>query len=81
MVNNTLPIKDEGFHVNKQSFWDLIRIRYGYQLTRLPSTCVRGSSFDLDHALSCKKGGFVTLRHNSLRDLTAKMLDEVCTDV
>ena len=77
----TLPIKDEGFQVNKQSFWDLIRIRYGYQLTRLPSTCVCGSTFDLDHALSCKKGGFVTLRHNSLRDLTAKMLDEVCKDV
>ena len=33
----TLPIKDEGFQMDKQSFWDLIRIRYGHQLTRLPS--------------------------------------------
>ena len=28
-----------------------------------------------------KKGGFVTLRHNSLRDLTANILKEICKDV
>jgi len=77
----TLPIKDEEFQMDKQSFWDLINIRYGHQLTRLPNECVCGSKFDLDHSLSCKKGGFVTLRHNSIRDLTAKMLSEVCKDV
>ena len=27
-----------------------------------------GSSFDLSHALSCKKGGLVTLRHNEIHD-------------
>ena len=31
--------------------------------------------------MSCKKGGFVTLRHNELRDITAKLLYEVCKDV
>jgi len=67
--------------MDKQSFWDLINIRYGHQLTRLPNECVCGSKFDLDHSLSCKKGGFVTLRHNSIRDLTAKMLSEACKDV
>ena len=30
--------------------------------------------------MSCKKGGFVTIRHNDLRDLTAKTLSEVCND-
>ena len=30
--------------------------------------------------MSCKKGGFVSIRHNDLRDLTAKMLSEVCKD-
>ena len=30
--------------------------------------------------MSCKKGGFVTIRHNDLRDLTAKILPEVCYD-
>ena len=60
----TLPIRDEGFQLDKQSFWDLIKIRYGYQLSRLPNDCSCGSKFDLEHALSCKKGGFVSLRHN-----------------
>ena len=31
--------------------------------------------------MSCKKGGFVTIRRNDLRDLTANMLSEVCKDV
>ena len=33
----TLPIKNKGFQIDKQSFWDLIKIRYGYQQTRLPN--------------------------------------------
>ena len=78
---STLPIKEEGFQIDKQSFWDLIKIRYGHQLTRLPNGCACGSKVDLEHSLSCKKGGFVTVRHNTIRDLTAKMLTEVCKDV
>ena len=31
--------------------------------------------------MSCKKGGFINIRHNGIRDLTAKMLTEVCKDV
>ena len=31
--------------------------------------------------MSCKKGGFVTIRHNDIRDLTANILHEVCNDV
>ena len=31
--------------------------------------------------MSCKKGGFVSIRHNYLRDLAANMLSEVCKDV
>ena len=30
------------------------------------------------HALICPTGGFPSLRHNELRDLTAKLLSEVC---
>ena len=35
----------------------------------------------VQHALSCKKGGFITLRHNEVRYITASFLDEVCKDV
>ena len=74
----TLPIKEEGYILSKQLFWDLIRIRYGWMLTRLPNNCEYGVSFDLQHALSCKKGSFVSLRHNHL---TSSLLQEVCKDV
>ena len=77
----TLPIKDEGFSIDKTTFWDLIKLRYGKQLDRLPTRCVCGSDFNIQHALSCKKGGFVTLRHNILRNTTATLLSEVCKDV
>jgi hypothetical protein len=31
--------------------------------------------------MSCKKGGFISIRHNNVRDLTASILKEVCSDV
>ena len=31
------------------------------------------SKFDIQHSMSCKKGAFVSIRHNELRDLTANM--------
>ena len=30
---------------------------------------------------SCQKGGFPSIRHNEIRDLTANLLTEVCSDV
>ena len=38
-------------------------------------------SFNLQHALSCPKGGPVITRHNELRNLTAEILGEVCKNV
>ena len=31
--------------------------------------------------MSCKKGGFVSIKHSNLIDLTAKMLSEICNDI
>ena len=36
---------------------------------------------DVQHAMSCKKRGFVTIRHNDLRGLTANLISNVCNDV
>ena len=77
----TLPLKDGGYTITKQCFWDLIRIRYGWELTRLAENCECGSKFTIEHALSCKKGGFVSLRHNQIRNITASLLKKVCHDV
>ena len=56
----TLPIKEEGYILNKQSFWVLLSIRYGYRLKRIPSNCACGNTFNLQHALQCPKSGFLS---------------------
>jgi len=77
----TLPLVDEGYAIPKNIFWDLIRLRYGWTLKRLPTKCECGENFSIEHALTCKKGGFVSIRHNSLRDITANLLTKTCKDV
>lgn len=74
----TLPLKEWGYDLNKQQFWEALCVR---NLERLPTNCVCGEKSDVSHALSCKKGGLITLRHNELRDITANLLKEVCHDV
>ena len=75
----TIPLSEEGYDLTKQLFWDLIRIRYGWTLTRLPFNCERGK-FNVQHALSCKKGGFVSLQHNHIRNIKSILLKEVYKD-
>ena len=43
--------------------------------------CSCGVKYDVQRSLSCKKGDFVTLRHNHLRNITANLIDQVCHDV
>ena len=72
---------EEGFHLNKREFWDSLALRYNWPLQYLPSSCPCGNKFDICHALSCKKGGFITLRHNEVRDTTTDLLSDVCRGV
>ena len=58
-----LPLVDEGYVLSKREFFDAIYLRYRWQLKRLPSHCVCGKLFTVDHALSCLKGGFIHRRH------------------
>ena len=67
--------------LNKQEFWDLVNIRYGWPLSRTPRRCTCGNNFNIEHALTCKEGGFITLRHNKLRSIITCLLKEVCHDV
>ena len=47
----------------------------------MSSQCNCGHSFSIDHALSCPTGGFPSIRHNEVRDITASLLSEVCHGV
>lgn len=76
-----LPLTSQGFSLHKGAFRDAVRIRYGWPLENTPTYCVCGASFTTDHVMTCPTGGYPTLRHNEVRDLTANLLNEVCSDV
>ena len=73
-----LPLDEHGFRLHKGAFRDALCLRYGWQIHNMPSECRCGASMSIDHALICHKGGFPSLRHNEIRDLSASLLKEVC---
>ena len=77
----TLPIDKHGFALHKAAFRDSLSLRYGWPFQDSPSYCSCGQQFSVEHALSCKTGGFPVVRHNEVRDITATLLTEVCHEV
>ena len=73
----SLPIEEFGFTLHKRAFFDALALRYNWQPSRMSTSCACGSNF----TMSCPKDGFPSIRHNEIRDLTAKLLTEVCHDV
>ena len=67
-------------NLNQREFKDAVHISYDLQISDVPNVCVCGESFNVDHAMICKRGGggFIIQRHNELRDLEAQMLNLVC---
>ena len=69
------------FTLNKGEFRDALKLRYDSEIASKPSICMCGDVLNVDHALVCRRGGFMIQRHNELRDLEADMLSMVCNDV
>ena len=76
-----LPLQDLGFNLNKREFRDSVKLRYYWPVEDIPSTCACGETFTIGQSMICKLGGFITQRHNELRDLEAEFLSMVCSDV
>ena len=76
-----LPIDDHGFALHKSAFKDALSLRYDWTLQNSPSHCSCSQAFSIEHALTCKTGGFPVVRHNEVRDITASLLSEVCYGV
>jgi len=76
-----LPILDHGFCLHKGAFHDSLCSRYGWRLPLLPSSCVFGKQFSVEHAFSCPCGALPTICHNELQDFTAGFLTELCHGV
>ena len=78
---SVLPLDDNDFSLHKGACKDAICLRYGWKLPNTPNKCSCGITFSTDHAIICPKGGFPTIRHNELCDVTASLLSEVCHNV
>ena len=78
----SLPLSDHGFTLNKQEFRDSLALRYSLPIQGMPNRCACGQINGIEHCLTCPKGGYVHMRHNQIRDLTANLLEEAgCKDV
>lgn len=77
----THSLDDRGFVLNKSAFRDALCLRYDWLPQQFPSRCVCDQKFSLEHALSCSRGGFPSIRHNEIRHITADLLTEVCHGV
>ena len=75
------PVDAHGFHLAKNDFRDAILLRYGWPLPEMPSTCVCGQAFSIDHSQTCSVGGFVHMRHDNVRDMIADHMKEAYRDV
>ena len=78
---NTLPLEEQNLDLNNEEFKDAVRLRYYIPLSNLPTYCPCGEKFNESHAMSCKKGGFVSSRHDNMRDFLTICLNKVCRDV
>ena len=56
-------------------------MRYDWNFPNTPRHCQCGEKHSTDHVLMCKKGGYVYMRHDNIRNLEASLLREVCKDV
>ena len=73
-----LPLEEHGFPLHKGAFADALALRYGWAPSRTQTSCACGANFTVEHVLSCPRGGFPSIRHNEIRDITANLLSKVC---
>ena len=76
-----IPLREYGFNLHKSAFRDAIALRYGWTPADPSTSCVCGSRFSVEHALSCSRGAFPIIRHYEIRDLTASVLTDICQDL
>lgn len=69
-------------YLHKGELCDSLFLRYEWSLLKHPSEMyTMEQHFTIDNAMVCHMGGFLTIRHNEIRNITASLLTEVCRNV
>ena len=64
-----LPSQKSNFDLSAREFRDALAMGYKKPLLNVPALCDGcGATFNLSHALSCRKGGLIVRRHNEVRN-------------
>ena len=64
-----IPDRFSGTALSLQEWHDNLSLRYGKTPRGLPRKCDGcGAGFTVEHGLSCKKGGLVSIRHDDVHD-------------
>ena len=50
-------------------------------LNDVPRRCECGNEYNTSHCLTCKKGGFILMRHDAVRNSVHDLIKGVCKDV
>ena len=43
----------------------------------MPNKCTYSQKYNLNHAMNCKRGGFVVIRHKNVREFKANLLKTI----
>ena len=76
-----MPIQSQGMNLTKGEFQDGLALRYKLPVKNLPSECPCGKPFNVTHALNCHLGGFINVRHDTIKDFEFGLLRAVVNDV
>ena len=57
-----LPVQEHGFSLHKTAFQDALALRYGWMPSHKTFHCACGTSFSIEHVLSCPKGSFPSMK-------------------
>ena len=74
---NVLLLNFHKFNLNKSEFRDGIALRYGWEPKNMPMACASDENFTISYSVQCPKKGYIIIRHNEIRDILGKLLDDV----